>query len=119
MGVRQAVYRRYNETAGFFLRDLRGDTDVGKHKQMGPREYLAVMQQSKFCLAPSGMGFSTRMYQSIANPNLTLTPALTPTPTPTPTLPLPLPLPLALARYESIAQGCVPLIIQDEPVSNT
>ena len=40
------------------------------------------MQQSKFCLAPSGMGFSTRM-------------------------------------YESIAQGCVPLIIQDEPVSNT
>ena len=62
MGVRQAVYRRYNETAGFFLRDLRGDTDVGKHKQMGPREYLAVMQQSKFCLAPSGMGFSTRMY---------------------------------------------------------
>jgi len=82
MGVRQAVYRRYNETAGFFLRDLRGDTDAGKHKQMGPREYLAVMQQSKFCLAPSGMGFSTRM-------------------------------------YESIAQGCVPLIIQDEPVSNT
>ncbi len=40
------------------------------------------MQESKFCLAPSGMGFSTR-------------------------------------TYESIAQGCVPLIIQDEPVSNT
>ena len=39
---------------------------VGKHKQMGPREYLAVMQQSKFCLAPSGMGFSTRMYESTA-----------------------------------------------------
>ena len=35
MGVRQSVYRRYNETSGFFLRDLRGDTDVGKHKQMG------------------------------------------------------------------------------------
>ena len=82
MGVRQAIYRRYNQTDGFFLRDLRGDSDQGKHKQMGPREYLSVMQRSKFCLAPSGMGFSTRM-------------------------------------YESIAQGCVPLIIQDEPVSNT
>ena len=40
------------------------------------------MKDSKFCLAPSGMGFSTR-------------------------------------TYESVAQGCVPLIIQDEPVSNT
>lgn len=49
---------------------------------MGPAEYLAVLQQSKFCLAPSGMGFSTRV-------------------------------------YEAIAQGCVPLIIQDDPDSNT
>ena len=36
---------------------------------------MQVLQQSKFCLAPSGMGFSTR-------------------------------------SYESIAQGCVPLVIQ-------
>ena len=36
MGVRQSVYRRYNETAGFFLRDLRGDTDVGKHPNPNP-----------------------------------------------------------------------------------
>ena len=41
-----------------------------------------LLQSSKFCLAPSGMGFSTR-------------------------------------TYESVAQGCVPLIIQDEPVRRT
>ena len=40
-----------------------------------PHEYLRVLRASKFCLAPSGMGFSTR-------------------------------------TYESVAQGCVPLIIQ-------
>jgi len=66
----------------FFLRDLRGDSIKGVHKALDPREYLRVLQTSKFCLAPSGMGFSTR-------------------------------------TYESVAQGCVPLIIQDEPVSNT
>ena len=52
------------------------------HKALPPHEYLRVLRASKFCLAPSGMGFSTR-------------------------------------TYESVAQGCVPLIIQDEPVSNT
>ena len=82
MGVRQQVFRRYNGTERFFLRDLRGDSIKGKHKALHPKEYLRVLQSSKFCLAPSGMGFSTR-------------------------------------TYESIAQGCVPLIIQDEPVSNT
>ena len=40
MGVRQSVYRRYNETAGFFLRDLRGDTDVGKHPNPKPNPNL-------------------------------------------------------------------------------
>ena len=82
MGVRQAIFRRYNATEGFLLRDLRGDTYEGARAQLGPAEYLAVLQQSKFCLAPSGMGFSTRV-------------------------------------YESVAQGCVPLIIQDDPVSKT
>ena len=82
MGVRQAIYRMYNATPRFFLRDLRGDSVRGKHKQMPPHEYLSMMQSSKFCLAPSGMGFSTR-------------------------------------TYESVAQGCVPLVIQDEPISNT
>ena len=82
MGVRQAIFRRYNQTKGFFLRDLRGDSIKGVHKALDPREYLRVLQASKFCLAPSGMGFSTR-------------------------------------TYESVAQGCVPLIIQDEPVSAT
>jgi len=82
MGVRQAIFRRYNATDRFFLRDLRGDSRKGVHKRMEPAEYLRVLQSSKFCLAPSGMGFSTR-------------------------------------TYESVAQGCVPLIIQDEPVSNT
>ena len=52
------------------------------HKQLAPKAYLRVLRDSKFCLAPSGMGFSTR-------------------------------------SYESIAQGCVPLVIQDEPVSRT
>ena len=46
------------------------------------QDYLEVLRASKFCLAPSGMGFSTRL-------------------------------------YEAVSQGCVPLIIQDEPVSNT
>ena len=82
MGVRQKVFRLYNQTERFFLRDLRGDSVKGVHKAMKPKEYLEVLKASKFCLAPSGMGFSTR-------------------------------------TYESIAQGCVPLIIQDEPVSNT
>ena len=41
-----------------------------------------MLKSSKFCLAPSGMGFSTR-------------------------------------SYESIAQGCVPLVIQDDPLSAT
>ena len=82
MGVRQSIFRKYNETAGFFLRDLRGDSKKGVHKQMKPHEYLGVLQRSKFCLAPSGMGFSTR-------------------------------------SYESIAQGCVPLVIQDDPLTNT
>ena len=77
-----ALLHSYNATDGFFLRDLRGDSYSGVHAQLGPAEYLAVLQQSKFCLAPSGMGFSTRV-------------------------------------YESIAQGCVPLIIQDDPFSNT
>ena len=49
---------------------------------MGRQDYLEVLRASKFCLAPSGMGFSTRL-------------------------------------YESVSQGCVPLIIQDEPISNT
>ena len=80
--MRQAIFRRYNATARFFLRDLRGDSKEGVHKKLESAEYLAVLQQSKFCLAPSGMGFSTR-------------------------------------SYEAIAQGCVPLVIQDEPLSNT
>ena len=82
MGVRQAIFRRYNSTEGFFIRDLRGDSVNGANctngpgcKQLDPREYLRVLQTSKFCLAPSGMGFSTR-------------------------------------SYESMAQGCVPLVIQ-------
>lgn len=82
MGVRQAIFRRYNASEGFFLRDLRGDSYKGVHKKLEPKEYLAVLQDSKFCLAPSGMGFSTR-------------------------------------SYESVAQGCVPLVIQDDPLSNT
>ena len=82
MGVRQRVFRLYNQSSQFFLRDLRGDSIMGKHKALPPHEYLRVLRASKFCLAPSGMGFSTR-------------------------------------TYESMAQGCVPLIIQDEPVSNT
>ena len=82
MGVRQKIFRRYNQTERFFLRDLRGDSYKGPRKALDPREYLRVLQQSKFCLAPSGMGFSTR-------------------------------------SYESMAQGCVPLIIQDDPDSNT
>ena len=49
---------------------------------MPKSQYFEILQTSKFCLAPSGMGFSTRV-------------------------------------YESIAQGCVPLIIQDEPDSKT
>lgn len=81
-GVRQKIFRQYNATEGFLLRDLRGDSTHGVHKKLEPAEYLAVLQQSKFCLAPSGMGFSTRV-------------------------------------YESIAQGCVPLIIQDDPTTNT
>ena len=89
MGVRQSVFRQYNATPGFFIRDLRGDSVQGKDcangpgcKQLDPKEYLRVLRNSKFCLAPSGMGFSTR-------------------------------------TYESMAQGCVPLVIQDEPVSAT
>ena len=78
MGVRQAIFRRYNATDRFFLRDLRGDSVKGVHKALDPRQYLQVLRQSKFCLAPSGMGFSTR-------------------------------------TYESVAQGCVPLIIQVRP----
>ena len=80
--MRQAIFRRYNTSERFFLRDLRGDSYQGKHKALPPQQYLEVLRASKFCLAPSGMGFSTR-------------------------------------TYESIAQGCVPLIIQNEPVSNT
>ncbi len=38
MGVRQAIFRRYNSTRRFFLRDLRGDSHRGKHKQMPPKE---------------------------------------------------------------------------------
>ena len=75
MGVRQKVFRAYNESSQFFLRDLRGDSTKGPHKALPPHEYLRVLRASKFCLAPSGMGFSTR-------------------------------------TYESMAQGCVPLIIQ-------
>ncbi|KAL1503656.1 hypothetical protein AB1Y20_012129 [Prymnesium parvum] len=82
MGVRQKIFRAYNATDRFFLRDLRGDSRKGPHKRMDPKEYLEVLQASKFCLAPSGMGFSTR-------------------------------------TYESMAQGCVPLIIQDDPLSNS
>ena len=82
MGVRQKVFRLYNQTDRFFLADLRGDSVKGVHKALPPKRYLEVLQASKFCLAPSGMGFSTR-------------------------------------TYEALAQGCVPLIIQDEPVSNT
>ena len=82
MGVRQKIFRAYNATPRFFLRDLRGDSVKGVHKALHPREYLRVLQTSKFCLAPSGMGFSTR-------------------------------------SYEAIAQGCVPLVIQDEPDSKT
>ena len=76
------MYRAYNTSARFFLRDLRGDTKAGVRKMLAPAEYLGVLRNSKFCLAPSGMGFSTR-------------------------------------TYEAVAQGCVPLIIQDEPDSNT
>jgi hypothetical protein len=75
MGVRQKIFRKYNQSSTFFLRDLRGDSIKGVHKALPPREYLRVLRASKFCLAPSGMGFSTR-------------------------------------TYESVAQGCVPLIIQ-------
>ena len=82
MGVRQKIFRAYNASPSFFLRDLRGDSRQGPHKALDPLEYLRVLRASKFCLAPSGMGFSTR-------------------------------------TYESMAQGCVPLVIQDEPVSNT
>jgi hypothetical protein len=81
-GVRQKVFRRYNATERFFLRDLRGDSVRGKHKALPPHEYLEILRSSKFCLAPSGMGFSTR-------------------------------------AYETVASGCVPLVIQDEPDSNT
>ena len=35
-------------------------------RQLEPAEYLRVLQSSKFCLAPSGMGFSTRSYESVA-----------------------------------------------------
>ena len=82
MGVRQRIFRTYNLTDRFFLRDLRGDSKFGVHKRLDPKEYLEVLKASKFCLAPSGMGFSTR-------------------------------------SYESIAQGCVPLVIQDDPDSNS
>lgn len=63
-GVRQMVYRTHNATAGFFLRDLRGDSKFGVHKALPPREYMEVLQSSKFCLAPAGMGFSTRVYEA-------------------------------------------------------
>jgi hypothetical protein len=80
--VRQQIYRTFNATPGFFLRDLRGESIHGVHRRMEHSEFLAVLHRSKFCLAPAGMGFSTRV-------------------------------------YESIAQGCVPLIIQHEPDSDT
>ena len=81
-GVRQAVFRRFYNHSAFLLRDLRGQSTMGPQAAMPKRDYYAVQQASKFCLAPSGMGFSTRV-------------------------------------YEAIAQGCVPLIIQDEPDSQT
>ena len=56
MGVRQKVFRLYNQTERFFLADLRGDSIMGKHKALPPKKYLEILQASKFCLAPSGMG---------------------------------------------------------------
>jgi len=81
-GVRQKIFKLYNSTPGFLLRDLRGESVQGVHRRMEQPEFLDILHRSKFCLAPAGMGFSTRV-------------------------------------YESIAQGCVPLIIQHEPDSNT
>ena len=77
-GVRQKIFRAFVDHPGFLLRDLRG----ASYNAMPKAQYFEVLQTSKFCLAPSGMGFSTRV-------------------------------------YETIAQGCVPLIIQDEPDSKT
>ena len=81
-GVRQKIFKLYNSTPGFLLRDLRGESVQGVHRRMEQPEFLDILHRSKFCLAPAGMGFSTRV-------------------------------------YESIAQGCVPLIIQHEPDSDT
>ncbi|KAL3917922.1 MAG: hypothetical protein SGPRY_006210, partial [Prymnesium sp.] len=69
-GVRQKIFRMFNSTERFFLRDLRGDSKRGPHKRMDPQEYLEVLKTSRFCLAPSGMGFSTRTYESIAQVHL-------------------------------------------------
>ena len=80
--MRQKIFKLYNSTPGFLLRDLRGESVQGVHRRMEQPEFLDILHRSKFCLAPAGMGFSTRV-------------------------------------YESIAQGCVPLIIQHEPDSNT
>lgn len=64
--VRQAVYKRFVNDTRFFLRDLRGASTGGKHKALSQEEYLGVLRTSKFCLAPAGMGFSTRAPEAIS-----------------------------------------------------
>ena len=77
-GVRQQIFRLYGNRSDCYLRDVSN----ADSKSQSHNEYSSIMRASKFCLAPSGMGFSTRV-------------------------------------HEAIAMGCVPLIIQDEPQTNS
>ena len=56
------MYRAFYNHSGFMLRDLRGASQNAMPKE----HYFNILQHSKFCLAPCGMGFSTRVYESIA-----------------------------------------------------
>jgi len=38
----------------------------GAQKALSRREYLSVMRDSKFCLAPAGMGFATRAAEAVS-----------------------------------------------------
>eukprot|EP00966_Prymnesium_polylepis_P015993 369116-Prymnesium_polylepis.1 len=78
---------------------------------MPKSRYFDILQRSKFCLAPCGMGFSTRVYESIAQVSIVTALANDARRLMThhgPTMGL-----------HADAQGCVPLIIMDEPDSQT
>ena len=52
--MRQKIFKLYNSTPGFLLRDLRGESIQGVHRRLEQPEFLDILHRSKFCLAPAG-----------------------------------------------------------------